>query len=349
MAFLGGSITYNSGWRDSICAFLERTFPETAFEFVAAGIPSMGSTPGAFRLDRDVLSKGKIDLLFEEAAVNDETNGRSDLEQVRAMEGIVRHLRKSNPVADIVLMHFVDPEKMQVYNNGEIPRVIQNHERVAEHYQISSINLAQEVTARINHQEFSWEDDFKNLHPSPFGQIVYANSMIHFLENAFSKAKRSKASISAHLLPNPLDEEAYGGGYLIEAASLKAKKGWFVDHDWKPKDNTGTRANYVNVPMLISNTPGSKMSLRFSGKAVGIAVAAGQDAGQISYQIDNGPWKDLNLYTKWSGSLHLPWYYTLATGLSSKPHKLKIKIAEKSDERSQGHACRIRYFFVNRH
>ncbi len=64
VAFLGGSITYNPGWRDSICQYLQKRFPETHFEFIAAGIPSLGSTPGAFRLERDVLSKGKIDLLF---------------------------------------------------------------------------------------------------------------------------------------------------------------------------------------------------------------------------------------------------------------------------------------------
>lgn len=32
----------------------------------------MGSTPAAFRLNRDVLNNGSIDLLFEEADVNDE-------------------------------------------------------------------------------------------------------------------------------------------------------------------------------------------------------------------------------------------------------------------------------------
>jgi len=58
VAFLGGSITYNGGWRDSICAYLQKHFPNTQFDFVAAGIPSMGSTPGAFRFERDVLGKG---------------------------------------------------------------------------------------------------------------------------------------------------------------------------------------------------------------------------------------------------------------------------------------------------
>ncbi|MCK5210905.1 MAG: prolyl oligopeptidase family serine peptidase, partial [Cyclobacteriaceae bacterium] len=44
VAFLGGSITYNGGWRDSLYNYLQYRFPETEFEFIAAGIPSMGST-----------------------------------------------------------------------------------------------------------------------------------------------------------------------------------------------------------------------------------------------------------------------------------------------------------------
>ena len=75
VAFLGGSITFNPGWRDMVCDYLQKRFPSVQFEFINAGVPSTGSTPGAMRLFRDVLSKGTIDLLFEEAAVNDATNG----------------------------------------------------------------------------------------------------------------------------------------------------------------------------------------------------------------------------------------------------------------------------------
>ncbi|MCK5705346.1 MAG: SGNH/GDSL hydrolase family protein [Cyclobacteriaceae bacterium] len=166
VAFLGGSITYNPGWRDSISNYIGKSFPETKLEFIAAGIPSMGSTPGAFRLERDVLSKGQIDLLFVEAAVNDPTNGRTSEEQIRGMEGIIRHAQKSNPKMDIITMYFVDPDKMEDYTNGLIPEVIKNHEKVASQYHVSSINLAKEVTDRINAGEFSWKKDFKNLHPS---------------------------------------------------------------------------------------------------------------------------------------------------------------------------------------
>lgn len=347
VAFLGGSITHNGGWRDSICNYLKNKFPETAFEFIAAGIPSMGTTPAAFRLERDVLSKGKIDLLFEEAAVNDNSNTRTATEQIRGMEGIVRHMRKSNLEVDIVMMHFVDPAKMKSYRDGKEPGVISNHNLVAEHYDISTINLAQEVTERIDHGEFTWKDDFKNLHPSPFGQGIYAHSMIQFLEDAYSSHLDNDDKIEAHTLPNPLDEFCYQNGVLLDIKSIKLRKGWKVDPFWNPKDGKKTRPNYVDVPMLISETPGSALKLTFKGNTIGIAVAAGHDAGIIEYRIDKGDWQTLNLFTKWSKSLHLPWYYTLASGLSNKKHQLEMKIADEKDEQSSGHACRIRYVYVN--
>ena len=83
VVFLGGSITFMSGWREMVCVELEHRFPETKFDFINAGIPSTGSTPGAYRLVRDAFKNGRVDLIFEEAAVNDFYNGRSEREQIR--------------------------------------------------------------------------------------------------------------------------------------------------------------------------------------------------------------------------------------------------------------------------
>jgi sialidase-1 len=79
IAFLGGSITHNPGWRDSVSNYIGDRFVNTPFEFINAGIPSMGSTPSAFRLEKDVLSKGEIDLLFLEAAVNDDVVNKQNV------------------------------------------------------------------------------------------------------------------------------------------------------------------------------------------------------------------------------------------------------------------------------
>jgi lysophospholipase L1-like esterase len=348
VAFLGGSITYNGGWRDSICNYLQKRFPDTEFQFIAAGIPSMGSTPAAFRIEQDVLAAGPVDLLFEEAAVNDATNGRSNQEQIRAMEGIVRHLRRNYPAADMVVMHFADPDKMAAYREGQIPEVIQNHEQVAAHYHIPTINLAKEVTERIDAGEFTWEDDFKDLHPSPFGQAIYFRSMKAFLEKAWSETVKKDERIEIHPIPEPIDASNYGSGTLLKAINARVINGWILVDNWTPDDGKGTRANYVNVPMLVGQEKGSTLEFQFSGNAVGIAVAAGPDAGIVEYRIDGGPWQSQDLFTKWSKQLHLPWFYTLAAGLSAGDHLLELRIAGTKNPLSLGTACRIRYFYINR-
>ena len=347
VAFLGGSITYNGGWRDSVMNYLQKRFPETEFDFVAAGIPSMGTTPAAFRLERDVLSKGKIDLLFEEAAVNDASNGRSNEEQVRAMEGLVRNTLTQNPECDIVLMHFVDPDKMESYRAGNVPAVVQNHEAVANHYGLPSINLAREVTERIDAGEFNWEDDFVNLHPSPYGQGIYAHSMNRLLDNAWKGFIAEDDKILSKTLPEKLDAACYDNGFLVPVTEMDKIKGWTYHQNWKPQDKAGTRSNYTNVPMLEGVRPGKVIKFKFEGTAVGIAVAAGPDAGMIEYSVDGKMWEKLDLYTKWSERLHLPWYYTLKAGLKPGKHFLQLRVSKDKNPSSKGNACRIRYFFVN--
>lgn len=347
VAFLGGSITANGGWRDSLCTYLQKRFPETQFEFIAAGIPSMGSTPGAFRFERDVLGKGKVDLLFEEAAVNDRVNGFGPETQVLGMEGIVRHARESNPAMDVVIMHFTDPEKMTEYRKGITPPEILNHEKVAAHYQVSTINLAKEVTERIDNGEFSWEKDFKNLHPSPFGQHIYYQSMKSFLDHCWSGFVAEDDKLTAYPLPEKLAGACYDHGVLIPAVQAKPAKGWKTDPDWIPADKTGTRADFVKVPMLVAEGPGGILKYDFEGNAAGIAVAAGPDAGSIEYRIDKGTWQKLDLFTRWSSSLHLPMFHTLGYGLKAGKHRLEIRVIAEKNVQSKGTACRIRYFYIN--
>jgi len=347
-AFLGGSITYNSGWRNMICRYLQQRFPQTEFDFIAAGIPSTGSTPGAFRLVRDVFKNGPVDLLFEEAAVNDATNGGTDIEQIRGMEGIVRQARTLNPEIDIILMYFVDPEKMRTYNEGSVPSVIRNHEKVAGHYQLPSLDLALEVTERINAGQFDWPNDFRNLHPSPFGQNVYFRSMKHLLDTMWTKPlpeniKRTRNSMPAA----PLDPFSYCRGRYVDIGEAELVEGFIYDAAWNPKDGKGVRKGFVDVPVLKADRPGAELRLKFEGTAVGVFVTCGPDAGVIEYSIDRSPFRQIDQFTQWSSNLHLPWCYVLDAELSSGSHEMVLRTTDKKNPKSRGHACRIVYFLAN--
>lgn len=348
VAFLGGSITYNPGWRQMVCKYLEDRWPGTRFRYIAAGIPSLGSLPHAFRLQQDVLDSGRVDLMFVEAAVNDRANGADSLTQVRALEGIVRHARRNNPEMDIVLMSFADPAKLEDYKTGKMPMEVHNHELVARHYALPSIDLAREVSDRIHAGEFSWEHDFKDVHPSPFGQRLYFETMRKMLDSIFKKAGRADGPARRQELPEPLDPDCFDNGSYLPVSAAKPRKGFRITERWRPSDSADVRDGFVNVPVLEATAPGAELLLPFAGTAVGMAVVSGPDAGIVEYSIDGGSFQSMDLYTKWSGQLHLPWYRLFAGSLSNGRHVLRIRIANSRDSHSKGTACRIVHFLVNR-
>ncbi|WP_311953871.1 SGNH/GDSL hydrolase family protein [Mucilaginibacter terrae] len=346
VAFLGGSITYNPGWRQKVCTYLQEFYPQTQFRFIAAGIPSLGSLPHAFRLQQDVLDSGKVDLLFLEAAVNDRVNGTDSLTQVRDLEGIVRHAKRANPNMDIVMMEFADPDKNHDYDGGKTPVEVTNHELVANSYGLASINLAKEVHDKIKNREFSWDDDFKDLHPSVFGQELYFANIKELF--AICREKTAQATVVYKQLPSKLNKFSFANGSYYTIKNAKTDKNWSLNANWHPTDNTGTREGFVNIPVLSATTAGARLTLKFKGDAIGIAVLSGPDAGAINYSIDNGAYKRLSLYTPWSSSLHLPWYLLLGAGLSNTTHSLSIIIDDAKPEGSLGKACRIVNFLVNK-
>jgi lysophospholipase L1-like esterase len=348
VAFLGGSITFNSGWRDLVCTYLRQSFPDTRFHFIAAGVPSLGSLPHAFRLQRDVLDSGKIDLLFLEAAVNDQVNRTDSITQIRSLEGIVRHAKSSNPLMDIVMMSFADPDKTTLYGQGLIPTSVANHELIASHYNLPSIDLAKAISDKLANREFNWEKDFKDLHPSPFGQELYFSAIKVLLSSCLAPGGGSVPTNKNYSkLPVLLNQASFVHGRYLGIQRAEVHSGWVINQKWKAENGQGTRPGFVDVPMLTSANPGASLSLKFNGTAIGMAVVSGADAGIVTYSIDGGPERKMDLFTDWSTSLHLPWYVLFGADLSKGKHLLKMTLSAEKNAKSNGTACRIVNFLVN--
>ena len=339
VAFLGGSITEMEGWKDMIKDDLKQRFPDTEFTFIDAGISSLGSTPHAFRFEEDVLTKGVPDLLFVEAAVNDDTNFFGPKEQVLGMEGIVRHALKANPYMDIVFLHFIYDPFIPLLDGGEIPDVIMNHERVANHYHLTSIDLASEVAERMKAGEFDWKT-FGGTHPAPFGHKIYTAAIEKVLD-AFTKPAK-EYSRKPHSLPKkPLEADCYENGRLLPPASALKTKGFRLEEDWVPADGAGTRQQYVHVPTLVCEEGGS-LTFEFEGKAIGLYCTCGPNAGKLSYTIDGKEYPVLDTFTPWSQGLHIPWVHILANDLEPGRHVLILKVLK-----GERQGCYIRNFVAN--
>ncbi len=347
VAYLGGSITYNPGWRNKLSQFFQERFPKTKFHFIATGIPSLGSLPDVFRLKRNVLDSGKVDLLFVEAAVNDDANGTDSLTQVRSLEGIVRHAKNSNPDMDILFFSFADPHKLQDYAEGKTPLAVHNHEMVAQHYQLPSVNLAKEVYDKIQAGEFSWEYDFKSLHPAAYGQELYFETMKSLLTTCFNKADSAREKAKEYILPTALNKYSFDNGVYIPVENARIKSGWKLIPDWRPEHQIETREGFVHIPVLEATNPGAELTLSFTGTAVGMAIVSGPDVGIVEYSIDKKPFKQMDLYTKWSKSLYLPWYVLFSEDLKNKKHTLQLRISQNKNAESKGNACQVVYFLVN--
>ncbi|WP_276483373.1 SGNH/GDSL hydrolase family protein [Paraflavitalea pollutisoli] len=350
VAYLGGSITNMNGWRNKVDSFLQARYPSNKLRFINAGIPSLGSLPHAFRLQRDVLDSGRIDLLFLEAAVNDHVNGTDSLTQMCTLEGIVRHALRSNPYMDIVLMSFADPDKLKDYDEGITPTEISNHETVAAHYNLASINLAKEVHDRIKNREFTWEKDFKDLHPAPFGHQLYFETIYELWQMADKIALAyigRTPRLTKHRLPAPLNTTAFDKGRYVPITEARPDTAWTINPDWTPTDGLNTRKGFVHVPMLTTVTAGATLNFSFKGTAIGIAIVSGQDAGIVEYSIDGAPFRQIDLFTQWSKSLHLPWYVLFDGNLPRRKHKLVLRVANTHNVNSTGNACRIVHFLVN--
>ena len=328
VAFLGGSITFNPGWRDAVMRYLQQRFPETKFDFIAAGIPSLGSVPHAFRLETDVLARGPLDLLFVEAAVNDHNyDGQTNAPALalRGMEGVVRHVRRVSPQTDIVELHFVHNIHLKTWGEGKVPYTIAAHEQVAERYGCPSVNLSREVAERIAVGQFTWAGDFRDLHPSPYGQQVYANSITRLLDAAWRAPEIAPAT---HPLPPPLDPASYDRGRFGDVKTARIINGFTLDPQWKPTDGKEARAGYVKVPALVATTPGAEFEFTFEGTGVGLMITSGPDARTIAFRIDGRPEQTVNTATQWSQSLHLPWALMLADSLPAGQHTVRVRLVD---------------------
>lgn len=354
IAFLGGSITEMKGWHNMIMEDLKQRFPETTFTFIEAGISSTGSTPHAFRLESDVLQKGMPDLMFVEAVVNDHTNGFGPVEQVRGMEGIVRHALELNSVMDIVMLHFIYDPFIGMAEAGRRPDVVLNHERVANHYGLSSIDLIQDIFARMKDGQFTWKE-FGGTHPAWGGHKYYA-AAINTLFDA-EQQDRAEWKTEPHSWPEkPLDAFSYDKGCFVGIDQATHLKGFRIENDWTPQENSEasvdwavqtqvvkTRKNFVHVPMLVADKAGASFRLEFEGRAIGLFGVSGPSAGVLEYSVDGSDWKRVDTHTKWSDGVYLPWVFMLEDELPAGKHTLKLRMAK-----GRRTGCWIRNFVVNR-
>lgn len=346
VAFLGGSITEMNGYRPMVMESLRKRFPKTQFEFNNAGIASTCSHSGAFRLPTDVLAE-KPDLLFVEFAVNDDQDAaHDDQDAVRGMEGVIRSARSKLPNVDIIITHFVNPSMLQTVQQGQTPTSIRAHETVAKHYGVSTCNVAIELANQIAAGKTTWQI-YGGVHPKPAGNRIAANLIEQVFQATDFAADNHSDPPGDRNLPAAIDESSFFQGRFLPTEAISLGEGWsFAQPNWKQIPGS-FRDRFDGRPLTTCETPGSELEITFSGKAIGLFVLAGPDAGTVEYSIDNGQWKSADLYHRYSKGLHYPRTLVLESDLDSGPHHVKLRVAEKHHPESKGNAIRVLEFVAS--
>ena len=347
VAFIGGSITEMNGYRPMVCKLLQKRFPGTKFTFTDAGISSTCSTTGAFRLAEHVLAKGPVDLFFIEFAVNDDQDaGHGPRECLRGMEGLLRHTRQHNPSADIIVTYFVNPGMLKMVQSGKTPIPVAAHEKVTAHYGVSVIHLIGELAAQIKAGTMTWKQ-FGGTHPKPPGNALCTKMIDDLMTASWPGPLPAGAAKTPYPMPEkPLDARSYFNGRFIHPDKARLAGGFTLGvPNWKALPG-GKRGQFLKLTMLHADKPGAELTLEFAGTAIGTYVLAGPDAGVVETSVDGGPFKQTDLFHRYSGGLHYPRTVMFATDLTPGKHTLKLRTTDKKN-RSKGNAIRILEFVAN--
>lgn len=138
VAYFGGSITAQAGWRVQSFDYLCKRFPSASFVQIDASMGGTGSQLGVLRMDKDVL-KHNPDLVFVEFAVNDSKTPLPTVEQT--MEGIVRKIWHFNPHCDICFVYTVTEALINQTGMMYLHPTVSAMERVATAYGIPSVYM----------------------------------------------------------------------------------------------------------------------------------------------------------------------------------------------------------------
>lgn len=147
IAFLGGSITQQEGYRVHCIDYFRELYPQTAFEGVQAAIGGTGSQLGALRCGKDVISHHP-DLVFVEFAIND--GGAKPLSIRKNMEGIVRQIWSADPTTDIIFVYTVTDSKVKYLLDGHMMKSSSVMEDIADYYGIPSVDFGVEVARLVS-------------------------------------------------------------------------------------------------------------------------------------------------------------------------------------------------------
>ncbi len=343
IAYLGGSITAQEGWRPKSLNWFRERFPAAKISEINAAIGGTGSDLGVFRLKHDVLDH-KPDLLFVEFAVND---AGAPVQQIyRCMEGIVRQTWREDPTTDICFVYTIAGNMLQTLQEGRFPRSATAMEKVADHYGIPSIHMGLEVARLEKAGKLIFKADKPSTEAeraamgdkilfSPDGVHPYTDTGHQLYLAAIARAMaiiEKVGRVEPHALVAPLVPGNWEAAKLLPLSRANLSAGW---RRLDARTNSLARAFGGHLPELWhASRPGESISLRFRGTTLRIYDLLGPDCGQVTVELDGG-----QTFVKPRFDAYCT-YHRLATlsvaeGVADAVHTVKITVHPEQPDKAK--------------
>ena len=336
IGYYGGSITEGAGasdgnktsWRGLTTQWFKDQYPQAKITEVQASIGGTGSRLGAFRIEDDLI-KHKPDLIFVEYAVND--GGDDEKSITRNMEGIVRHIWRNNPRADIVFVYTTTKSLAGAYEQGALPNAIIFDHKIAEFYGIPEVNVGKTLFDALK-GDVTWQTlTIDTVHPNDTGYKIYGDQVAAFLQKHRKDRQSGTMKLPLPYTPNPIEY-----GRLVDA--------WTIDAPGWVKEDQSLGGRYPH--RITSDKPGTELIYKFEGTAIGIYWNMGPDSGDIEWSLDGGPSRKTSSWDIFAKDYHRANSVIFADDLVKGPHTLKLKVLPDHQPESKGTVIRIGAFLV---
>ena len=332
IAFIGGSITVQPGWRPKTLNYFRNKYPETKFTEINAAITGTNSYLGVSRLKRDVLDHHP-DLVFIEFAVNDKNGEFSK----NTFEGMVRKILAHNITTDICFVYTATVHQIEHLLKGKYQPSARQMELVAEHYRIPTIHLAVNVARLLQEGKLDFVAPFSangsgqidnKIAFSPDGAHPYVETghQLYFEAIERSLPKIEDASTAPKTkTPAALDKNHWQDVKLVSLDAVHLSPEW---KKLSPQSNNIAKQFLTRMPAIwLAEQPHASMEFTFHGTAIGLYGVKGPDIGQFLVQIDDQkPFSTTFFYVSSNPYNHYLKSLRIADNLTAGEHTVKIKI-----------------------
>ncbi|MFM7398038.1 MAG: GDSL-type esterase/lipase family protein [Verrucomicrobiota bacterium] len=343
VAYLGGSITAQNGWRVKTLAHFRKAHPAATFTEINAAIGGTGSDLGVFRLAQDVLA-GKPDLVFVEFAVND--GGADPARIVRCMEGVVRQIRRADPRTDICFVYTVTEALVPALLEGSFQRSAGAMEKVADHYGVPTVHMGLEVARLAKAGRLLWRsplpktetdraalgDKFvfapDGVHPhESTGHELYLQAVVRSLP-LIAKASGPSAP---HVLPAPLAADNFERARLEPVGRARFSEG-VAPAD--PAAHPLAKAFVRRLPQMVPLTrAGQSFTFRFRGTHAAIYDVVGPAGGKVRVTLDGGAPRTVARFDSYCTYPRLS-VFTVGTDLEDREHVVTVELTDEKVDKA---------------